>query len=126
MHIIRCLQLIFQVILGKKITKNSISKIDTGMKVGDFVLTDIEKYQDEWPQLGKVIEVICPDTVILQWYKGSKTSSWSPCTIPVPGLRGKRQPFVEDVKVRDIWLSGFALTTNSFLTKSTKDAIDAY
>ncbi|XP_071143255.1 uncharacterized protein [Mytilus edulis] len=115
------------VILGKK-TKPAKSQpiiMEEGLKADDFVLTNLEKYSDEWPQIGKVIS-ICGHNIHILWYKGSKSTSWSPCTMPISGQRGKREPFIETVTRDQIWKSGFQLTNNGYLPKSVKDAIDRY
>lgn len=96
------------------------------IKEGDMVLTDLDQYSDEWPQVGQVISVISGlDTCKLHWFKGCKSGTWNPCTIPMPGQRGKRMPWVEEVKKGSIWLV-FELTHKKLLPKNVKDAIDKY
>ena len=90
-----------------------------------MVLTDVEKYVDEWPQVGKIVTLEA-DFVKIQWFKGSKTGQWNPCTVPVPGQRGKRMPWHETISVSDIWMTDFSLTNKNCLPKHVKDAIDNY
>ncbi|CAC5411369.1 unnamed protein product [Mytilus coruscus] len=60
------------------------------VNVGDFMLTDMKKYSDEWPQMGKII-TICGLNMEIHWYKGRKSTAWSPCTVPIPGQEGKEE-----------------------------------
>ncbi|XP_061171052.1 uncharacterized protein LOC133180592 [Saccostrea echinata] len=66
----------------------------TDIAPGDFVCADVPKYAGEWPQLGRIVSVEC-DSVQLQWYKGSRTTAWTPCTRRVKGVRGKTEPWME-------------------------------
>ncbi|XP_063406405.1 uncharacterized protein LOC134690365 [Mytilus trossulus] len=108
------------IILGKK-TKTANSPL----KVDDFGVFDVPTYAGKWPQIGKVVEFV-GDKLKVQWYKGSKTTIWNPCTIPVKGQKGERQPWTELVSKTDVKLSGFQLTASCFLPKHVKDFIDGY
>ena len=59
------------------------------MAVNEFVLVDIPKYAGEWPQLCKIVS-ICDDADTVRWYKGSKTTAWTPCTRRTPGGAGEQ------------------------------------
>lgn len=86
------------------------------MKSGQYVCTDVPAYAGEWPQIGKVISMQ-PDTVTLQWYKGSKTTTWKPCTKRVKGTKGKTEAWEENVERCYIWSEGFNLTSTGHLPK---------
>ena len=88
-------------------------------------LLNVPKYNGEWPQVAKVVEV-SKDTALIHWYGGSKTSRWSPCTVPVPGERGKRIARTENVQLEHIWFSGFTFTPSRHLPSSVKTKIDRF
>ena len=103
----------------------SNKKHEKTLEVGQMVLTDLDKYPDEWPQMGE-IKYVNDRSVTICWYKGSKTTAWTKCTIPMPGQRGRRIHWEEEINKNDIWLSGFRLTNNKCLPKSVREAIDNY
>ena len=82
-------------------------------------LVNVPKCEGEWPQIGKMLE-ISPSEACIQWYKGSKTGSWSPCTVPVPKERGKRMPRVERIPRDQIWFSGFSFTPSRNFPSSVR------
>lgn len=89
-----------------------------------MVLLYLEKYSHEWPQVAKVLD-IKEDVLELHWYKGSKTTSWSPATIRVKGCKGgKVMPFTENVTKSSVWLSGFQLTSSGLLPKYVREQMD--
>jgi hypothetical protein len=90
-----------------------------------MVFVDLAKYAGEWPQVGEV-QVVSNVEVTLLWYSGSKTSTWRPCTIPVVGERGRRQPRVETIKRSCIFHHSFSLTPSGCLPKKAKDALQEY
>ena len=92
---------------------------------GLMALTDLDKYADEWPQVGKIVELE-EESAKIHWYKGSKTGQWNPCSVPVPGHRGKRMPWLEMIPISDIWMGDFRLTSKNCLPKHVKEAIDNY
>lgn len=125
--------------IGKNVANSSCSVASTssnysepepepsGLAAGDMILTNMEKYHDEWPQVAQVVNINDnDDNITVQWYKGSISTSWLPCTIPVPGQRGKRMPWKEQVKRDDIWLSKYKLTNKNCLPKYVKQAIEQY
>lgn len=75
--------------------------VDEEPMEGDFPLTNCARYAGEWPQL---CEVLKKEDIFytVHWYKGSKTGPWTPCTKPVIGLRGKREPLTEVLNKEDI------------------------
>ena len=53
-----------------------------------MILADVQKFSDEWPQVSKIVHV--SDAVVReQWFKGSKSGQWNPCTVPFPGKEAK-------------------------------------
>ncbi|VDI30017.1 Hypothetical predicted protein [Mytilus galloprovincialis] len=114
------------VVIGKLTASKKSNNIKSlALEVGQMVLVDIEKYADEWPQVGQTLE-IAAGLVKIHWYKGSKTGPWCPCTIPVPGKRGKRMPWIEEIRAEEIWKNNFNLTNKNCLTKQIRYAIDNY
>lgn len=92
-----------------------------------MVLTKIERYCDEWPQVAEISSIDNDNVhVTVIWYKGARCTTWSRCSIPVPGQRGKRMPWKEIINKEDIWLSGWKLTNANLLPKHVKDKIDSY
>lgn len=106
-------------VIGKE-NQTAIRKIQEGT----MVLTKIDKYNDDWPQVAKV-QHVCNDMVTVTWYKGW-TGSWIESTKPVPGNRGKRMPWQETIQMSDIWFDNFSLTANGKLPTRVKQAIDRY
>lgn len=52
---------------------------------------DIPKYAGEWPQLCQKVNV-AGDHCTVHWYRGSKTTAWTPRKRIIPGTRGKQDP----------------------------------
>lgn len=88
-------------------------------------LFDVPKYAGEWPQIGKVVE-ISGDTIKVHWFKGSKSTAWTPCAVPIKGQKGRRQPWVEIVPKTCTKFTGFQLTISNYLPKHVKDFVEAY
>ncbi len=88
-----------------------------------MVLTDLDKYEDEWPQVGQVTEIAGNDEVLIHWFKGTKTTAWTPCTVPMPGQRGRRMAWLETINKQDILLK-CQLTGKNMLPKHVKDQLD--
>ena len=88
-------------------------------------LLNCPKYVGEWPQIGKVV-AISPSEASAQWYKGSKTGPWPPCTVPAPKQRGKRMPWVERVLLDQIWFSGFSFTPSRNPPASVRTLLDNF
>lgn len=110
------------VIIGKACgPRNSTQEV----QVDDFVLVDIPKYAGEWPQVCCILGIDCQH-VTVRWYKGSKTTAWTPCTRRVKGARGKTEPWTETVSRSQIWTSGFALTPSGLLPKKIRDDLEVY
>ena len=84
-------------------------------EVERMVACDIEKYEDEWPQVGKIVSIE-EQTVEVQWYTGTYSSVFKPVMLPVPGRRGDRQPWREKVLSAEILFS-FSLTRGKKLPK---------
>lgn len=114
----------FQVVIGT--VREKIVKSTQELKVGDMVLTDsLLHHIDSWPQVAKVME-INSDDVTVQWFWGSRTTSWMPATKRIKGLKGKREPDTAKLKRQVIWYHGFSLTPQGFLPKAVREAIDNY
>ena len=107
--------------MGKPQKQKQKNRID----MGDFCLLNVAKYAGEWPQIGKVVEIL-QTNVVIQWMKGSKLGPWSLCTVPEPGVRGKRVPWTEKVKPEEIWHSGFTFTNANKLPIRVRDLIDNF
>ncbi|KAH3748463.1 uncharacterized protein LOC127861194 [Dreissena polymorpha] len=116
------------VIIGnKKAAAASAAPAKETIKEGFFVLLDWAKYADEWPQLAKVINIVSPAEVEIHWYKGAKTTAWTPASRRMKGCKGgKTEPFVETVNTNVIWCRGFSLTPSGHLPKHIKDQVDVY
>uniref|UniRef100_K1PE89 DUF7869 domain-containing protein n=1 Tax=Magallana gigas TaxID=29159 RepID=K1PE89_MAGGI len=72
------------VIIGKACgPRNSTQEI----QVDDFVLVDIPKYAGDWLQVCCILSIDCQH-VTVRWYKGSKTTAWTPCTRRGKDARG--------------------------------------
>ena len=110
----------------KESATRKATQTTTCMKEGDFILADVPKYAGEWPQVGTIKQVQESGKVMVHWFKGSKTTSWTPCTIPVPRQRGKKMEWLEEVDLKNIWHYGFSLTPSGHLPKKVKDLIDNY
>ena len=113
--------------IGRKLQDQQNTGEDTvnNIKTGDMCLLNVPKYAGEWPQIGKVLEIF-PQDVSIQWYKGSKTGQWSPCTVPIPKQRGKRMPWIEKIPLDQIWFSGFSFTPSRNLPSSVRSLLDNY
>lgn len=48
----------------------------TSVKIGDFVATRLSKYDDEIPQIGRVLEIMELD-VTIEWWIGRYSSTWN-------------------------------------------------
>lgn len=70
------------------------------------------------------IKEVSGTCIKIHWYKGSKTTSWTPCTIPVPGEKGKRQSWIEEIDVSEIWHYSFRLTPSGHLPKKVKELVE--
>ncbi|CAC5422376.1 UFD1 [Mytilus coruscus] len=101
-------------------------EVDEVPAVGNFVLTNLDKYAGDWPQLGKVLKFEEEEIIQLHWYKGSKTGPWSPCTKAVPGTRGKREAWCEAVNLQDIWCHSFNLTPSNKLPLKIKKKMESF
>ena len=107
--------------IGKADRKSECNTI----AVNDFCLLNCAKYAGEWPQLAKVVD-ICQSGIKFLWYKGSKTSPWTPCSVPAPGCRGKKMPWQEIVHAKDILCYGLNLTGSSKFLRKLNKKIDNY
>lgn len=87
-------------------------------------LLDVPEYAGEWPQLAKVVSVEGARTLV-QWYKGSKTTSWQPCTRR-SGSGGKWVPWTEYVPTEFIWCRNIELTPSGKLQQKIKEKIEDY
>ena len=85
---------------------------------------DMEEHSDR-PQVAQVID-IDNDICTIQWFKGAKSVSWKPCTIPVQGKRGKREPWIVQVPISKVIFCDFKLTKSGHLPKTVKDFCTAY
>ena len=97
------------------------------LQKGDFVLTDMLRYSDSWPQLGQVImepEVQGHD-VTISWYNGSLNGQWKEHLLRKKGVKGLVQ-WTETIKRSVIWMYGFNLTPRGFIPKHIKDSIEKY
>lgn len=72
------------------IGKGSSASKPRAVSNDDFVLVDIPKYAGEWPQLCQVINV-AGDQFTVHWYRGSRTTAWTPCKRRIQGTRGKQE-----------------------------------
>ena len=105
-------------------TDTSTYTEESELKANVLCLCDVAKYSGEWPQLAEIKE-IKGNRALIQWYKGSKTTSWNPCTKRVK-TGAKWEPWVEDIKISDIWCSGFELTGAKKLPQKIKEKVDNY
>ena len=105
-------------------TDTSTCTEESELKANVLCLCDVAKYSGEWPQLAEIKE-IKGNRALVQWYKGSKTTSWNPCTKRVK-TGAKWEPWIEDIKISDIWCSGFELTGAKKLPQKIKEKVDKY
>ena len=115
----------YKVIIGKRRPKGAASPEMPSLKEGDMCLLNVPKYSGEWPQVAKIVQLEM-GTALVHWFGGSKTSRWSPCTIPAPGERGKRIARTENVLVEHIWFYGFSFTPSRHLPSSVKTKIESF
>ena len=105
----------------------SVTKVvRPSLKKGDLALVYLAKYAGEWPQMGRIVEVLKDEKCTLHWHKGSMTGSWSQCSIPVRGEKGKRVPWIEEIPISSVWFYGFSLTPAGKLNQKTKDQISNF
>ena len=76
MHAVSLLSFLIQVIIKQR------RKTDINPKREEIVLTYLDKYVDEFPQVAKVLEQNGKQ-ILVHWYKGAKTTVWQPKFIPV-------------------------------------------
>lgn len=96
------------------------------MEVGDFVLTDLLRYSDSWPQVGKIKEMgDTDDNVNILWFNGSLNGSWKPHMLRKKGIRGLVE-WTETISKKVIWRYGFELTPKYFLPKHIRDELEKY
>lgn len=110
------------------IGKPEETKVEQPLCVGMLVLLNLAKYAGEWPQLGKIVDTNSDSTIVIQWYQGSRTGSWMPCTRPVrgEGSRGKRSPWTESVPCSSVWCHGFHLTPAGKLPQKVREKVDSF
>ena len=104
--------------------QETLETIGTNL-VGKMALVDLAKYCGEWPQVAKIIKEN-GTKVAIHWYRGARTTTWSPCTRFVPGGGRKREPWLEQVPQSSVFFWGFELTPSGCLPKQAKDALDKY
>ena len=79
-------------------TSSNAESIDTlnqqPLQVGNLVACYLEKYKDEEPQIGKILQ-IKTETVIVNWMSGSYSDYWYPCKV-------QRQPWTEEIPTSSI------------------------
>lgn len=109
------------VVIGKG---SSVSK-PRAVSNDDFVLVDIPKYAGEWPQLCQVINV-AGDQFTVHWYRGSRTTAWTPCKRRIQGTRGKQEAWTEIINKQQIWSSAFKLTPSGHIPKKIRDELESY
>ncbi|WAQ94150.1 hypothetical protein MAR_006621, partial [Mya arenaria] len=63
------------VIIGQAPKKKPTRNLQTN----DMVLVDTVRYADEWPQVASVLKIE-ETSVTVQWFKGAKTSQWTPAS----------------------------------------------
>lgn len=79
--------------IGTSTDTSSTAESDIPIKAGNIVACYLEKYQDEEPQLAKILEVNF-DKVQVQWLKGSYYDPWSPCELKKGSTY---EPWVEQI-----------------------------
>ena len=114
---------IFQVTIGKR-EKQPQEPQQKHLTIGDMCLLDVPMYAGEWPHVARVQD-IRGQNVLIQWFKGSKTTPWQPCTKRAPA-GGKWVPWTEEVDCSDIWCFGFELIMAQKLPQKIKEKIDNY
>lgn len=97
---------------------------NSSININDLCLCDVAKYAGEWPQLAEIKELKDLHAVV-HWYKGSKTTSWVPCTRRSRNT-SRWEPWLEEIALSDIWCHGFQLTGAKKLTQKIKDKLDDY
>lgn len=125
------LQCALQVIIGRKqislVEQREHKSTTEELKIGDLCLLDVPKYAGEWPQVAQITELCAgTDQVLIQWFKGSVTGSWTPCSVAASGARGKRVAWTESVQRHNIWHFGFSLTPAKNLPRSVRKKNDEY
>ena len=91
---------------------------------GDYVLTDMLRYADYWPQIGRV-ESFTETELSIVWYNGTLNGPWKPHMLRKKGLR-QLVPWTESISRHVVWRHGFQLTERGFIPKYLKDAITSY
>jgi hypothetical protein len=100
------------------------------LAVGNMVLTDIIQMANKlmWPQVGRILSVT-DEVIRIQWFRGSLTGTWRPCTI-INTESMNRVPWEQDIHIdavpEVVIHQGFHLTNKSFLPKHVKDFLDQY
>uniref|UniRef100_A0A8W8MM29 DUF7869 domain-containing protein n=1 Tax=Magallana gigas TaxID=29159 RepID=A0A8W8MM29_MAGGI len=107
------------------IGKGSSASKPRAVSNDDFVLVDIPKYAGEWPQLCQVINV-AGDQFTVHWYRGSRTTAWTPCKRRIQGTRGKQEAWTEIINKQQIWSSAFKLTPSGHIPKKIRDELESY
>ena len=79
--------------------------------LGEFVALRLSKYDDEIPQIGKVVSISEQD-VLIQWWIGSYYDTWRE-------WREKNQPVQEKMHRNSIIKSGIKFTSAKRLNKKT-------
>ena len=89
----------------------------TNLKVGQMVAVKCENYTQD-PAIGRCTE-ISADSLQVEWYKGSYTTSWRPWLIRDPTNRRKSVPWCDWIPTSSVVLFDFELTKSNHLRKST-------
>ena len=89
-----------------------------------MALLDVPKYAGEWPQVA-VMKEIEGDRVLVQRFKGSKTTSWQSCARRSVTER-KRVHSTDYVDRRAIWFFDFHLTMSDKLPQQVKEKTENY
>lgn len=91
-----------------------------------MVLLDVPEHENEWPQVAQVIEIDDDArTCTIHWFKGARTKCWTPCSIPLRGKKGKREPWIVSVPINYV-LFVFQLTSAGHLPKVAKEFCQSY
>ena len=97
-------------------TRTSSSSKSGPVKLGDIVACYLTKYDDEEPQIGKVVSLKPANKVDVQWMHGSYSDPWILCR----QKRGRTmEPWIEEIDQANM-LYPIELTKSNRLTESSR------
>ena len=90
------------------------------LQYGSFVAVFLPKYNDEIPQIGRIVSLPSEGSELdVEWFTGTYSGVWTPCKTR---QRGKYVPWIQTVKRSTILLQ-FELTKGMRIPKAVRSRL---